>query len=156
MVITHSGSDSVAIKTKTETVIVGPGLTIGQFSLPGAGEYDIASIQCEGLALTSSVAYLVRAEDLTLLVLDHLDETVTKIDDASKADILIADIRSDDTSDNLKDIVKALEPSFVVLHGAGATDSFVEALGLPKVEGDSLKVTRTGLPLEGTSLLARA
>ena len=155
MVITHSGTDSISIKTKTETIVMGPGLSIGQFVIPGAGEFDIASIQCEGFPLTNSVAYLVRSEDLTLLLLENLDTAVTKLDDASKADILIVEVRSDDTVENLKQVVKALEPSFVVLSGAGVTTAFVESLGLPRVEGDSLKMTRAGLPLEGTSVLAR-
>ena len=156
MVITYSGNDSVAIKTKTETVLIGPGVTVGSFALPGAGEYDIASIQVDGVVLSSSIAYFIRTEELTTLVLDQVDPAINAADELSNTDILIVDVRSDDTPESVKSMVKAIEPSYLVLTGAGATVGLITALGLPRVEGDSLKVSRTSLPLEGTTVLARA
>ncbi len=156
MVIAHSGTDTVTLKTKTETVTIGPGIRIGSFTIPGAGEYDVASIQCEGIPLTASVAYFIRAEELTTLILDELDSSVTKLDDVAQVNILVADLRSDANIDTLKVITKALEPSYLVLSGAGATEAVLAALGLPRTEGDTLKITRVGLPLEGTSVLIRA
>ncbi|HSI20181.1 MAG TPA: hypothetical protein VLA04_00510 [Verrucomicrobiae bacterium] len=156
MVISYTSSGDVSIKTKSETVTLGSSVTIGSFVVPGPGEYDIASIQCEAKALTNSFVSFIRTEDLTVTFLSELDGQVTKLDDASSTHILVADIRSDDKPDSLKPIIKGIEPSYVVICGSGATPEFAAALGIQPVEGGTLKLTRAGLPLEGTYLLNRA
>jgi hypothetical protein len=155
MVISYTSGGDVSIKTKTETVTLGNAATIGSFVIPGPGEYDIAGIQCEARPLTDSYASFIRSEDLTVTFLPKVDTAITKLDDASATHILVVDVRSDDTAEALKPIVKSIEPSYVVLTGAGATSEFATALGFPKAEGDSLKLTRAGLPLEGTYVLTR-
>src|ERR1044072_274823 len=108
MQLTYSGTDTVVIKTKTESVTLGAGVVIGDFTVPGPGEYDIASIQCEGKSLPSaSVAYFIRAEDLTVTFLPTIDIAVSKLDDASNTDILVLDVRSDDTVETVKAVVKS-------------------------------------------------
>jgi hypothetical protein len=156
MVISYTSSGEVSIKTKTETVVLNGGVTIGSFVVPGPGEYDIAGIQCEARALTQSAAYFLRTEDLTITFLGLIEQGVTELDDASATHVLVVDVRSDDKPETLKPIVKALEPSYVLLTGAGATPTFASALNLPAADGDSLKLTRAGLPLEGTYLLSPA
>lgn len=156
MVISYTSAGNVSVKTKTETVTLDGTVTIGSFLVPGPGEYDIADIQCEARALASSFATFLRAEELTVTHLAQIDPAVTKLDDAAATHILVADVKSDDQPDTLKPIVKALEPSYVVLAGPGATPEFAKGLGLPLAEGDSLKLTRAGLPLEGTYVLSRA
>jgi hypothetical protein len=156
MVITHTSSGEVSIKTKTDTIVLGGSITIGSFVVPGPGEYDVSDIQCESKALTDSFASFLRTEELTVVFLNKIDPAVAKMDDASNANIVVVDVRSDDTPESLKPIVKAIEPSYVVLSGAGATPEFAAALGLPMVEESSLKITRAGLPMEGTYLLNRA
>ena len=69
---------------------------------------------------------------------------------------VVVDLRSDSTPEQLKPVLKALEPSYVFLAGAGATQELSQALGLAAFEGSSLKVTRSSLPLEGTFLVGRA
>ena len=155
MVITYLSNDSVSVKTKTDTVLLGNGVTIGSYAVPGAGEYDVASIQCEGIYLDKATAYFIRTEDLTITYLTDTDKSVTKLDEASAADILVADLRSDAEVDDLKSIVKAVEPFYVLLVGAGATAEMSAALGLSLYESSSLKITRTGLPLEGTFLVPK-
>lgn len=156
MVISYNSSGDVSIKTKTETVTLGSSVTIGSFVIPGPGEYDVAGIQCEAQALTSGFASFIRTEDLTITYLGSLDPQAKKLDDVSSTHILVADIRSNDKPEDLKPIVKDVEPSYVVLCGAGATPAFTAGLGLPMVEEQTLKITRAGLPLEGTFVLNRA
>ena len=156
MQITYTAQGYVQLKTKTVPVTLGGQVTIGEKVISGPGEYDIATIQCEGVALPLAIAYFVRDEDLLVTYLTHLDPDVTKLDGASDTAILVLDIASDDTAGSAKSIVKALEPAYVFLTGPGATSAFIEELGVPKGEDSSLKVTRTGLPLEGTTLIANA
>jgi hypothetical protein len=156
MVLSYASNGDVILKTKSESVMLGSEVRIGSFVVPGPGEYDIAGIQCEAKPLTQSFASFIRAEDLTITYLNPVEPEITKLNDASAAHILIADIRSDDQADTLKAIVKAIEPSYVVLRGTGATTDFVTALGITPAEGIPLKLTRTGLPPEGTFLVTPA
>jgi hypothetical protein len=154
MLITYTAAGTVQLKTKTVPVVVGNGVAFGEKVISGPGEYDVASIQCEAKALPLAVAYFIRDEDLLITYLTHLDPEVTKLDDISDTAILSLDISSEDTAGSAKSIVKALEPAYLFLMGPGATSSFIEELGVPKGESSSLKITRTGLPLEGTTLIA--
>jgi hypothetical protein len=154
MVISYTSSGEVNIKTKTETVQLGSTVRIGSFVVPGPGEYDIADIQCEAKALSQSFASFLRTEDLTITFLSMIEPEVTKLDDASATNVLVVDVRSDDQPEALKPILKSIEPEYVVLTGAGATPAFAAGLGLPKLEESSLKLTRAGLPMEGTYLLS--
>lgn len=155
MQITHAGNGSAIIKTKTETITLGTSIQLGDYTVPGPGEYDVASIQCEGRGLPSgSTAYFFHTEELNVTFLPKLSTEVSKLDDASNTDILVADIRSDDTVAVLKNVVKELEPFYLVLIGSGATPAFVAELGIPLSDTPTFKLTRAGLPLEGTTVLA--
>jgi hypothetical protein len=156
MNITYTTNGSVQLKTKTVPVTLSGQVTIGEKVISGPGEYDISTIQCEGVALPLAIAYFIRDEDLLITYLTHLDSEVTKLDDVSETAILVLDITSEDTPASAKSIIKALEPAYVFLMGPGATAAYIEELGIPKAEETTLKVTRTGLPLEGTTLIANA
>lgn len=153
MIISHQSDGSVSVKTKTETISIGNTVSIGNRVIETAGEYDIAAIQCEAEYLDKATVYFFRTEELTLAFLSALDDSITKVDDASNTDILVVDIRSDDTAEKLKQILKSIEPSYLFLVGGGATKEFGDSLGLPAHEGNTLKITRSGLPLEGTFLV---
>jgi|GEM_PF-5316675 len=153
MQITYTANGSVQLKTKNLPVTIGGQVTIGDKVISGPGEYDIASTQCEGVALPLATAYFIRDEDLLITYLTHLDPEVTKLDDISDTAILVLDINSEDTAGSTKSIIKAVEPAYVFLIGPGVTAAFVEELGLTKGETGPLKVTRAGLPLEGTTLI---
>jgi hypothetical protein len=156
MQITYTATGAVQLKTKTVPVTINDHLSIGDKVISGPGEYDIASIQCEGKALPLATVYFIRDEDLLVTYLTHLDPEVTKLDDASDTAILALHINSEDTATAAKNIIKALEPAYLFLMGAGATSAFIEELGFPLGEAGSLKITRAGLPLEGTTLIPNA
>jgi hypothetical protein len=153
MVISYLGNDKVSIKTKTEPITIGNGVQIGQFQIPGAGEYDVAAIQCEAQHLDKSTVYFLRTEDLTIAFLTDVDSSMTKVDDASNTDVLVVDLRSDAVAGELKSVLKVVEPSYLLLIGSTPDASFIETLGLPPYESSVLKLTRSGLPLEGTQLI---
>ena len=153
MLISYTSNGSVQLKTRTQPIVIGAGVQIGDRAIPGPGEYDIANIQCEGVALSNSVTYFLRDEDLLITYLQNLDQDATKLDQISDTAVLILDVRSDDTAAVAKAIIKSIEPAYVFLIGAGAHVGFWAELGIPLAETSSLKVTRTGLPLEGTSLV---
>lgn len=155
MLISYTSAGTVQLKTRTEPVVLSHEVTIGSRALTGPGEYDVANIQCEAHAIAEGLVYLIRDEDLLITYLTKLDQNVTKLDSISDTAILILDIRSDDTAAPAKAIIKAIEPAYVFLMGS-VSPELVAELGLSAGEGTSLKVTRTSLPLEGTTLYRNA
>lgn len=153
MTITQTSADTISIKTKNELVTVGDGVTIGSYHISGAGEYDVAAIQCEARFLKEATVYMISSEELTVTALTQVDVDVTKLDDAPNSDILVIEVRSDNKDEDLKKILDVLEPSYLFLTGSGATPELRTKLGLPVLDSTTLKVTRSSLPLEGTSLI---
>jgi len=153
MQISYQSDGTVGIVSKGKSVHLGSVTKIEDYTIPGAGEYDVAAVQCEVHALPGGLAYFFHVEDITITFLTSLLPEVTSLDEASSTDILVVDLRSDATADQFKSILKRLEPSYVMLMGSGATPELAQALGLPPFEGSALKITRTSLPEEGTFLL---
>lgn len=145
--------NSISLKSKQETVTLGETVSIGDYAIASAGEYDVTGIQCEGAITGTSISYFIWIEELQFTYLPSVNQEVSKLDKASGTHVLVADIRSDTTPEQLKSVLKKLEPSFVAIFGAGNTEEFRKALGLPVQEGTSHKLSRSGLPLEGTILL---
>ena len=155
MQFTYSSTDTIVVKTKTEPITIGATLQLDGFTVPGPGEYDVASIACEGRAMESGAfVYGIRTEDLTITYLTKLDKEVNKLDGVANTNVLVLDLRSEDEAGDVKAIVKVIEPQYLALIGAGATEKLITDLGFPIIES-SLKITRAGLPLEGTSILKR-
>ena len=151
MNISYQANGTVSVNTKNQVINLGSEVKIGSYTVPGAGEYDVAAIQCEVTALSRGLAYFIHTEDLTVTLLSVINPEVAKLDDAASTNILVVYVRSDDQPEALKPILKILEPSYVFL--LGASPEFRLSLGLPDYEGTTLKVTRSGLPLEGTFLV---
>jgi len=101
-------------------------------------------------------AYFIRAEDLMITYFSGPVKEATKEEGASNTAVLVLEVRSDETADDYKPLIKNLEPSYVFVRGAGATPEFNAGLGLTLYESNTLKVTPTSLPLEGTWLVAAA
>jgi len=150
MTIQFSPDGSVVLKSKAETITLGKGVAINSYSLPGRGEYDVASVQAEVYQAGNALAYCLRTEELLTVFLDIPDLAVSELDDVSNTNILILDLRSDSSTDVVKTIIKRLEPSYVF--AIGISPSVIESLTLPQ-QPAPLKVTRAGLPLEGTTLI---
>jgi hypothetical protein len=150
MTIQFSPDGSIVLKSKAETITLGAGVAINSYSLPGRGEYDVASVQAEVYQAGNALAYCLRTEDLFTVFLDAPDLAVTELDDVANCNILLLDLRSDTSKDVVKTIIKRLEPSYVF--AIGISPELIESLALPQ-QPAPLKITRAGLPLEGTTLV---
>ena len=153
MVISYATDGTVVAKAKNATLSLGSTIKIDSFVISGPGEYDVASVHCEAAHLQMATTYWFRTEDLSIVLLTQPDASVVKHSASSNTDILVVELRSDDTPDLLKPILKALEPAYLFLIGAGATPEFAAGLGLPKYESATLKVSKASLPMEGTFLV---
>src|SRR5437667_82344 len=117
MTISYQADDRVVATSKGLTVTFGKDVAINEYIIPGAGEYDVAGVQCEVYSLGTSLAYFARIEDLVVTFLHDTNHGVSELDDASSTNILIMDIRSDVKPEDVKPILKRLEPSYVFLIG---------------------------------------
>lgn len=153
MLISYTAANNIALKSKTTNASVGSKVIIGTYEVPGAGEYDVAGMQCEAKYLDRGLVYFFRTEDLVITYLTIADPSVTKVEDASDTQILIIDLRSDDTAAIVKAIVKSLEPAYLFLLGNGVTEKIIEELNLPCEKTGTLKVNGGSLPEEGTTII---
>jgi hypothetical protein len=156
MVISYSAEGNVVAKLKATTFSLGATVQIGEYTLPGAGEYDVNSVHVEAKNLEAGIVYWLRTEDMQVAYLSQPDASISKHDEAASTDILVMYVRSEDTAAVLKPILKAMEPAYLFLIGPGATPELTTALSLPMQEGGSLKIQKTGLPEEGTTLILAA
>lgn len=156
MVISYSAEGSVVAKLKATTFSLGTRVKIGEYEILGAGEYDVASVHAEVQNLKDSIVYWLYAEDLHITFLSQPDSSISDQDMAASTDILVVELRSDDSPDKLKTIIKRLEPAYVFLIGPGAIPELFVAMGMPMIAEPTLKVLRTSLPIEGTSLIMPA
>lgn len=150
MTISYQANGEVLAASKSASIRFGKDILINDYVVPGAGEYDVAGVQCETHSVDHTLAYFLRMEDLVLTFMHNATPDVASLDDASSTNILILDIRSDTKNDDVKVILKRLEPSYLLLIGEGATPEFSKSLGLTAYEGNQLKITASSLPEEGS------
>ena len=153
MTVQFAPNGSIVLKGRSNSVVLGKSIRLGEYEVPGMGEYDVAGVPCKVQNLTQGTVGFIQFESLQFTYLSQVDASISKIDEAVDTDVLVVDVRSDDEPNQLKPILKLLEPSYLVLTGSGNTESFQKALGLPVAQGASHKVIKSGLPEEGTTLL---
>ena len=156
MVISYTAEGNVAAKLKAATFSLGATVRVDEYELPGAGEYDVHSVHVEAANLDACTAYWLHAEDLHIAYVTQPDPSISKQDEAASTDILVAYLRSEDKAEDLKGILKSMEPGYLFLIGPGVTSDAATLLSLPTHEGASLKVQKSSLPLEGTILVLPA
>lgn len=153
MIINFASRDKLNIKSKNSTITLDKKIVIDDFSINGPGEYDVDGIQIEAQPLKAGLASFVYVEDMVITHITSLEQELTKIKGVSDTNILIVDLKSNDTVDKLKPIIKSLEPSYIYLLGAGKTAEFIAQLGIITEKCKSLKVTLSALPESGTTLI---
>ncbi len=156
MTITHQGKGQFTIRSKDATIKLGPEFTIGERTLPGAGEYDINGVEIEGL---EGGIFLVRTEDVFLLYLDRLDRSLTdnELEAVELADVLFVPVGGKDTDVpdqtvlNPEAAVKAInliDPRIVIPMYYTSLEPFRKAEGKPLEMVKELKITKATLPQE--------
>jgi hypothetical protein len=151
MHVSPSATGELLLKTKHATITLGATVRIGERELPGAGEYDVASVHVECFALTKAYAYLLRAEDLVITYLTDIDPTAINAEGVGDTAFLVIEVRSDSNPAEVKTLISKLEPAIVALRGAGATDVFAAQLGFSASRDFPIKLLRSALP-ETTTL----
>ena len=153
MIINFISRDKIAIKSKNAIITLDGGVAVGSFKISGPGEYDIDGVQVEVQPIKAGLASFIYSEDMVITHITDLQQELTKIKGISDTNILVVDLKSDDTVEKLKPIIKAIEPSYLFLIGAGKTTEFITQLNLTIEKVKTLKVTASSIPESGTSVI---
>ncbi len=150
MVITWL-TDHFVIKTKSTSIILGEKIEVGEQTIPGPGEYDIADIFIESLPFseTPRSAVMIRTEGVTLVWISELTGTLSEksIETLDGVDVLLFPLSPQMNGETAQAVIKALEPKAVVYHDGGSAAELSK--GIQVEETKAFKLTSTVLPEEG-------
>ncbi len=172
-----------ALKLKGEVVTIShdatghnyvKGVSGTQHILNGPGEYEIGGVFINGIASprksvddTKNTMFVFEYEDISVAHLGDLDRVLTQnqIDALGQVNVLLVPVGGGNTltAAQASELVSMIEPNIVVpMHFAqkglkldlSEVDRFLKEMGVSDVEEESsLRVTRSGLPEEGTQVV---
>lgn len=156
MTIRQKSNGQFTIKSKQATIEIGPEIKIGERTISGPGEYEIAGVQVEGLP---NGIFLLRVEDTFLLYLDRLSRPLTddELDQVNLADILFVPVGGaqsgvDDvtvlTPEQAVAVINQVDPRIVIPTYYASLEPFRQAEGKPLEMMQEFKVTKATLPIE--------
>jgi len=142
---------SVRIESKPVWLTLGVSVNLNGVIIPGPGEYDVAGIQCQRHIVGAATSTLIRLEDLVISFVEGFDAGIAKSEGMSATHILVVSTDTGVTLEQLRSLIKELDPGYLVLTG-NAHAELESGLGLTPATGTSLKVSLTSLPAEGCQL----
>ncbi len=155
MQITRTPDGSVRLESKPTWLTLGVSVTLHDQDLHGPGEYDITGIQCQQLYLGKGKISIIRLEDLIISYVEGYDTAIAKAEGVSNTHLLVVRTDALTSIDQLRALIKELDPGYVLLTGSNHKE-FEEAAGLSLQTGSTLKVTNASLPQEGCLLATLA
>ncbi len=146
MIITAPLHETIQIKTKNTTISLGIEDKVGDFTLCGPGEYEIASVEIIGVGRV----YLFTTEDMRLAYLDKLNRPLTDAEQEAVADvdILFIPVGGGDVLDAKAalQVINQIDPRIIIPVYYEQLATFTEEEGITPEYVDSLKMTRSTLP----------
>lgn len=150
MQIRYFGEEKFEIKTGDVTVSLSDNVSIGDFVLPGAGEYEKGGVFIEGIPDDGSTIYIINAEDMRLCYLGkvshELKEAETK--EIGAVDILFVPFGGDGSCDlklSLENISK-IDPRIVIPMLYSDLADFKKCEGVIEEDIEVLKIKKADLP----------
>lgn len=161
MTISYHGKGQFTIKSKQALIELGKTVSIGEKTLPGPGEYEIAGVEIEGLA---DGIFLIRTEDIFLLSLNRLNRTLTdkELEATELADILFVPVGGKETDepnllvldpDQAVKVINQIDPRIVIPMYFASIEPFRKAEGKPLEVMKEFKVTKASLPTEDRQVI---
>lgn len=150
MQIRYFGEEKFEIKTGDVTVSLSDKISIGDFVLPGAGEYEKGGVFVEGIPDDGSTIYVINAEDMRLCYLGkvshELKEAETK--EIGAVDILFVPL-GENGSANLKlslENISKIDPRIVIPMLYSDLAEFKKSEGIVEENIEVLKIKKVDLP----------
>lgn len=134
------------IRSKNTNISLNKDVVVGDFTLCGPGEYEIAGIEVEGVGSL----YILEFEEMRLAYLDKINRPLTDEEQtaASEVDILFLPVGSPDVL-SVKDalqIINLIDPRIIIPIHYDSLDEFTKQEAITPEYIDSLKITAQTLP----------
>jgi len=148
MIIKKIDKNQWEIKTKLTRIVLDGGASIGEFKIPGSGEYEVDEVEAEVI----DGVYNFFTEDLEVVFIkedkkDFSDEEIKKL---SKCNILFLPVAGANTM-NVKtalNLISEIEPEIVVPIYYTDLLNFSKSEGSASKELDELKIVKGDLTAE--------
>jgi hypothetical protein len=142
MQINYLGKGEFEIKTKNAVVYAGEQTKIGQFILPGEGEYEVAEVQVQ---VIDSIQ-VFNIEGMNLAYIGKKKSLKDKeAEEINGVDILLLPIGGGDYFDPKQALnaISQIEPKIVIPMQYESVDEFIKAGSLHPETLDSLKIVKS-------------
>ena len=148
MIIKKSDASHWEIKTKLTKITLDDGVTIGEFKIPGNGEYEIKEIEAE---VTDGI-YIFDVEDMNIVFIDKLKKTLSpeeikKIEDSNILFIPISGKETMDTKTALS-YINTIEPEIVIPIFYDDLLTLTKSEGSKITEMEELKIAKSDINAE--------
>lgn len=142
MQIIYFGQGKFELKTKSVTITTGPEIKVGDFILPGDGEYEIAGIQLE----TSQNITTIHGEELNINYLGQRQKALSdsEIERINGSDILFVPVGGDQVFEANQALatINQVEPKIVIPMYFSQIDEFSKLVGNKIEQLDQLKIAK--------------
>jgi len=151
MNINYQGEGNFKIKAKEGNIILGEKIQINEFTIPGAGEFEVAGISAESI----DGIFTFQSEDMNLTYLKRkniLDDK--ELERVKDTDILFVPISEWLETKTAIEVINQIEPKIVIPMFYKNVDD-VKLLGDASPEIiDLLKISKANLPVEDRRIIA--
>jgi len=148
--IKYFGTDKFEVKTNNTTIILGAEVAIGDFKLPGPGEYEKSGVFIEGISKNGNTIYVINVEEMRLCYLGRISHDLRE-DEAKEigaVDILFTPL-GEEGSTNLNQslkIISRIDPRIVIPMLYSDLAAFKKSEGITEDGIDVLKIKKIDLP----------
>lgn len=142
MQITNLGDGKFEIKTKSTTITTGQEIKIGNFVLPGPGEYEISEVQTEVIDNIT----VFHSEGLNLAYLDKRKKNLNdkEVERINGSDILFVPVGGSEVFDakQASQAIAQIEPKIIIPMHYDDISEFQKVIGGLQEQLDSLKIAK--------------
>lgn len=146
MTISAPLHETIQIKTKNVNINLSNEVKVGEFTLSGPGEYEIAGVEVEGVGLV----YVFETEEMRLAYLDHLNRPLNDAEQelVADVDILFVPVGGGEVLDakGALQVINQIDPRIVIPVYYDELAEFTQEEGITPEYVDSLKISRINLP----------
>lgn len=148
MIIKKNSQDEWQIKTNNTIIALNHGMQVGDFKIPGSGEYEIAKVEIEA----SDGIYSFIVEDLSLIFIQKevQEPSDLELKKLTNIDILFLPVAGKGTMTIKKaqDVINAIEPKIVIPIFYDNIEEFTKSSGISAENTSLFKINKNTLPEE--------
>ena len=142
--------NNLVIKTGRTKIVLDSQIQIGEFKIPGPGEYEITGVFAQGF---SPKLFSFRTEGMLVVFFEPNRKDIEKnLDGLSETEILILKNGETDISKEVAETLSRLEPKIVVPIGFKNIAKLMKSEGVVE-EVESYKVSKQNLLAEGRKII---